>query len=115
MARDYVVTARVGPKVERARFPELTGALDSIESRGKALERHAEVSPVQPKLMRRFDSVQQVVARLELAGPGGLRAGVDVRGDGSAEGYTGRVRRRVVEQRAGETPYDALRRAVVEA
>jgi hypothetical protein len=56
--------------------------------------------------------VQQVAARGEVAGPGRLRAGVDLRGDGSAEAFTGRWRRQLVERRSGETAYDALRRAL---
>jgi hypothetical protein len=90
-------------------------ALDSIERRATKLSETAPRDPVDVKL-KRFEPIQQVVARIELAGPQRLlpsvRAGVDVRGDGSTEAYLGRVRRHVVEQRKGETPYDALRRAL---
>ena len=103
---------RRGPKVERERFDELDEALGWIERRGGELEEGANVRPVRLPLGRAFEPMQQVVGRLELAGPGRLRAGVDVRGDGSSEAWTGRVRRRLVEQRARESAYDALRRAV---
>jgi hypothetical protein len=106
----YTVIARRGPKVQRLRFGDLGGALESIEEHGREAERGAHVEPAGGGLMRRIEPVQQVVARLELRGPQRLRAGVDVRGDGSSESYTGRVRRKLIEQRPGESAYDALRR-----
>lgn len=48
--------------------------------------------------------------RAELKGPRGLRAGIDLRGDGSTEAWTGRFGRRVVAQQPGEDVYAALRR-----
>jgi len=70
----------------------------------------AHAAPEGGGLLRKIEPVQQVVARLELRGPKRLRAGVDVRGDGSSESYTGRVHRRLIEQRPDESAYDALRR-----
>ena len=106
----YRVTQRVGGKVERETADALDSALGSLERRARELEAEAPGRAVGGALISRFEPVQQVVGRVELAGPRRLRAGVDVRGDGSAEAYTGRVRRRLVAQRAGESPYDALRR-----
>jgi hypothetical protein len=106
----YRVTVRTGPKVERERHVELRDALTALERRGSELQQQADGRPQGGGLMRRIEPVQQVVARLELAGPGRLRAGVDVRGDGSTEAFTGRLRRRLVKQRPGESAYDALRR-----
>ena len=115
MAASYTLTIREGPKVRRERFEALPAALDALEEKGRALARTSRRAPVDLRV-RRFDPVAQVAARAEVSGPGRLlpavRAGIDVRGDGSVEAWTGRVRRRLVEQRDAESPYAALRRAV---
>ncbi len=98
--------------MERARFDELAEALAALERRGEELQQDADARIVDLKVGRRFEPVQQVFARLELSGPGRLRAGIDVRGDGSAEAWTGRVRRSLIEQLPRETPYEALRRSL---
>ena len=111
----WKLTVRSGPKVQKERYAELAVALDVLERRAQQLARDLPRDAVDVKL-KRFEPIQQVSARLELAGPErllpSLRAGVDVRGDGSVEPYRGRVRREVIEQRKGESPYEALRRAV---
>ena len=108
----YTVIARIGPRVERSRFHDLDAALEAVEARGRELAGEADAPATRPPLMRRFEPVQQVVARLELTGPRRLRAGIDVRGDGSTEAYTGRLRRRVLDQRPRESAYQALRRSL---
>ena len=109
----WKLTVRVGPQVDRSRFAELGEALDALERRGRELAQDAPREEVDTKI-KRFEPVQQVSARLELAGPERLlpsvRAGVDVRGDGSTEAYRGRVKRELVDQRKGESSYEALRR-----
>ncbi len=108
----YTVTSRVGGKVERERADRLDAALAALERRGRELEGSSRAKPTGGGLMRRFEPVQQVVGRIEVAGPGRLRAGVDVRGDGSSEAFTGRVRRTLVRQQHGESAYEALRRVL---
>src|SRR2546423_3168046 len=110
MAR-YRLKVAVGPRVERSRHDDLGAALGELEERVAELQRSARGRTIDVKV-RRFEPVQQVTARLELSGPGRLRAGVDVRGDGSAESWTGSFRRRLIAQQGGESAIDALRRAV---
>jgi hypothetical protein len=108
----WKLTVRSGPKVKHASFDSLDVALAELESRAHSLALDADAKPFGGGLFKEIQPVQQVVARLELAGPRRVRAGVDVRGDGSAEAYTGRVRRQMVEQVGGESPYAALRRVL---
>jgi hypothetical protein len=108
----FTVTVRRRGKVTRERHEKRRDALDAVESLGRELERDADGRPEGGGLMRKIEPAKQVVARLELSGPNRLRAGVDVRGDGSSEAFTGRMRRRLVEQRRGESAYQALRRVV---
>jgi hypothetical protein len=49
--------------------------------------------------------------RAEIKGPEGLRVGLDVRGDASAEAYAGRLSRRLLEPQDGEDAWATLRRA----
>jgi hypothetical protein len=111
----WTLTVRSGPRVERAAFDSLAGSLDALEERMDALAPQARREAIEV-FKRRFDAARQVAVRGEVAGPGrllpGVRGGVDLRGDGSAEAYTGHWRRAQVELRPGETAYDGLRRVL---
>jgi hypothetical protein len=107
----YTLTVRSGPKVEHQRFDSLEPAIDALEHEMRARSQTEHRATVDLRY-REFTPVQQVAVRGELSGPRGLRAGIDLRGDGSAEAFTGRVRRRLVEQQDDESPYDALRRVL---
>ena len=115
MPGGFRLTIREGPRVRRARFGTLPEALDELEARLRPVSERVDLPTIDLRV-RRFEPVVQVAARAEVSGPGRLlpriRAGADVRGDGSVEAWTGRVRRRVVAQEADESPYDALRRVL---
>jgi hypothetical protein len=94
--------------VQKQRAESLDEALELLETEARVAantERRGEVDV----RVRRFTPADQVAVRAELRGPG-PRAGFDVRGDGSVQAWTGRVRRRLIEPEGDETPYDALRR-----
>ena len=109
----YRLTIRTEGQVERHKLDSLDTALAEVESRGRDKQRTTRAGPVDTKILGRYEPAQLVAARLELSGPRGLRAGVDVRGDGSATAYTGRVRRQPIEERGDESPYEALRRTLI--
>ena len=107
----YTLTVRRRGATEKRRFATLPEALAALESSVDALVPEQRRGP-ERALARELEPVQQVAVRAEIAGPRRLRCGVDLRGDGSTEAFTGRVRRRLVERAPGETAYDALRRAL---
>ena len=115
MAGTFTVTIRVGPKVTRRRVPTLDDAIDLLELELRALGPSARRAPARA-FAREIAPVAQVAARGELSGPGRLRpsvrAGADLRGDGSIEAYRGKIQREVVTCKRGETPFDALRRVL---
>jgi hypothetical protein len=106
------VTVRNGPRVEKLRAEALDEALDLVEREGRVLSAGPGRRTVDLRA-RKFTPQQQVAGRVELRGPG-VAAGVDVRGDGEAEAWTGRVRRRLIRQEERESPYDALRRVLAQ-
>jgi hypothetical protein len=99
------------------RFDALEPALAELTARAGQLGDAAAREPAATRL-RRYAPEEQVVARLELAGPerrlATVHAGVDIHGDGASEAYTGRVRRRPIEPADGEDVIAALARAVRE-
>jgi hypothetical protein len=111
----YTVTIRVGPKITRSRHAELRDAIDALEVQlttlGPATRRDTRKA-----LSREYEPAAQVSARGELSGPSRLRprvrAGADVRGDGSIEVYRGKVQRSRIELERDEGPFDALRRTL---
>jgi hypothetical protein len=111
MADPFRVIVRRRGRTEKTRFATLDGALDALETELRAEASEARRAPrVERALGREYEPVAQVVVRGELRGPGGLSAGIDVRGDGSAEAFTGRVRRRLIALDDGEEAWSALRR-----
>jgi hypothetical protein len=111
----WTLTTRVGSQVDHERLESLDDAVGALERRIAELASGSTREELR-FFNRRIEPVRQVVARLEIAGPRSrghaARGGVDVRGDGSAEAFSGRLRREVIERRSGESAPAALRRAL---
>lgn len=116
MPKRWKLTVRSGPRVQQVACRDLDDALAQLEERARELAEAVPQQAVGTKL-KRFEPGHQILARLEVAGPQrflpSVRVGLDVRGDGTVQAYSGRVRRQLIEPRRGESPYAALRREAV--
>jgi hypothetical protein len=114
----WTLKVRDGPRVERTRFADLDKALRALDRRIAELEPSAHREDVH-LLKRTIEASRLVSVRLELSGPGRImpafRGGIDLRGDGSMEAFTGRSRRTLIAQGERESPTQALRRAATKA
>ncbi len=117
MAERWTLRLRQGSKVTKRRFDSLEAALDGLQQAIDAA-RPPRLDTARA-FAREVEPVKQVALRAEIAGPqrffAKVNGGLDVRGDGSPEAFTGRVNRAAVEPRAGEGAVDALRRALTVA
>jgi hypothetical protein len=114
----WTLKVRDGSRIERTQFADLEKALRALERRLKELEPTAHREDVR-LLKRKIDASRLVSVRAELSGPGRLmpsfRGGIDLRGDGSMEAFTGRSRRTLIEQGRRESATQALRRVATKA
>jgi hypothetical protein len=106
----YQLTVRRGPKIEKDKRESLTAAIDLLEAYASSATRQAAVDFVS----RRYEPGDLVAMRIELKG-GGVRAGLDVHGDGTAVAWTGRLSRKLIEPEGDESPFAALRRTLLTA
>ena len=107
----FKVTIRQEGKTERFTRDALEPALDLLEFELRALAGSSRRDALSG-IARQYEPGEIVAVRGEIAGRR-VRGGVDVRGDGSSEAFTGRVRRSLVTARDGESAYDALRRTLM--
>jgi hypothetical protein len=109
------VTVRLRGRVERETLGSLEAALDALERRAREAAAAPDARTIDLRA-RRWAPEEQIAARAEVAGPQrwrpAVRGGIDVRGDGSVQAWTGAPERRLVEPASGEDAYAALRRAL---
>ena len=110
MAGRYTLRVTREGVAGKEHYDDLRAAVDALEVEARAFA-NTERREAAAGIMRSYEPDEIVALRAEVSGRG-IRAGIDVRGDGEAEAFTGRVTRRLIAQEPGESPYDALRRVL---
>jgi hypothetical protein len=109
----WKVTVRHGPRVGRKKFKTLDEAIADARRRVDEIGREDRLPPI--SMLRDFTPSERVTARIEISGPGLIRApegGVDVMGDGHAIAYTGAIRKRQIEADSLDHAFELLRDAL---
>jgi hypothetical protein len=99
--------------VGREKFATLDEAIADAQRRVDQIRREDRLPPI--SMLRDFTPAQRVAARIEISGPGLIRApegGIDVMGDGAAIAYTGAVRKEQIEADSLEDAFEKLAQAL---
>ena len=116
----YRVSVRSGGNVVRERCETIEDALARVELAARDAAGGPGLEAIDLRA-RRYEPEDLIASRAELAGPQrwrpDVRAGLDVRGDGSVRAWTadGATGRAELAPRDGEDAYAALRRALLRA
>jgi hypothetical protein len=109
----WKVTVRHGSSVGREKFDDLDEAIEHARRRVDEISREDRLPPI--SFIRDFSPGQRVAARIEISGPGLIRApegGIDVMGDGSAIAYTGAMRKERIDADSFDQAFERLREAL---
>ena len=111
MAGGYTLSIQQEGSSKSERCPTLEDALDSLQAELNASGPGSRRETV-TAFVRDYQPDELVAMRLEIRGHG-VCGGIDLRGDGSEEPYTGRIRRKPIEPAPGENAVSALRRTLM--
>ena len=110
MAGGYTLSIQQEGSSKSERCATLDDALDSLQAELNALGPGTRRETTSA-FVRDYQPDELVALRLEIRGRG-VCGGIDLRGDGSEEPYTGRIRRKAIEAAPGENAVSALRRSL---
>jgi hypothetical protein len=109
----WKVTVRHGSSVGREKFDSLDEAIDQARLQVEEIRREGGLPAI--SVFRTHAPDQRVHARIEISGPGLIRApegGTDVMGDGSVIPYTGAIRKEQIEAGSLDEAFERLRSAL---
>ena len=110
------VTVRIGPEGRAAASARRSTRRSTPSSCTRRAASNTERRETVDVRVRRYEAGDQVAGAGRAERARRRASGVDVRGDGGVQAWTGpRAPRRPLELEDGETPFEALRRVVVQS